>query len=153
MSTTINDVLRDIRSQLLEDDNGPFYALGQHIVLTIEDMIRVCQKFRKRMSEDDKLAVMSMVDVLTATAVALSLLKEEKDKAANIAMSGYNVAFAHRFFDLTPLDLGDSGLEAKVAYCQMLISEQEDVDRHNEKLMNEFVSKTAVSIIENMKKH
>jgi hypothetical protein len=144
-------VLREIRKGLLEDKNGPEFVLGQHVVLTIENMIDVCKKCEKMLTEDDTLAVMSMVDVLTATSVFLALLKMDKDKAADMIMSGYNLAFASRFFDLPETSLDDPSLKNKIIVCRELIKANANMQRAEEEKIKKSSASTTRSIISNMK--
>ena len=150
MSQTMEKVLEEIRAGLLENQHGPAFVLGQHIVLTIENMIDVCRRCEEMLSDDDTISIMSMVDVLTATSVFLTILRIDKDKAAEMIMSGYNLAFASRFFDLPPTNLDDPKLERKIAVSKQLIAANAKVQKMKQERLKKSETITS-SIISNMK--
>lgn len=151
MSQTMEKVLEEIREGLLENKHGPAFVLGQHIVLTIENMIDVCKRCEDILSDDDTIAIMSMVDVLTATSVFLTILRIDKDTAAEMIMSGYNLAFASRFFDLPPTNLDDPKLQRKIAVSKQLITANAKAQKMKEERDKKKSETITSSIISNMK--
>lgn len=151
MSYQIVDILEELRSSLGATHHSPAFVFGQHIVITIDHMIDMLEGFRPLMKKEDEATVMMFVDVATAAAVFFSLVKVNREKCIDRLMDGYNFAFATRFFDLSPVDLEDPTLQAKIAACNGLIASLKDTFAETEGQADQDSFKIVKAIISKLK--